>query len=646
MGWDREKSRQLYRIANWSEGYFDINASGRLECRPDKTGTAIDLYALAQELKHRGINPPVLVRFEDLLKHRVEHLQQAFAAAMQAHRYQGSYLPVYPIKVNQQRAVVQSLVGHHRADIGLECGSKPELIICLAESAESGVIVCNGYKDREYIRLALLAGSLGHKVYIVIEKLDELELIHHESTALGITPLLGVRVRLASLGEGNWQNTGGEKSKFGLAAGELITLMQRLNHYDLLDNLQLLHYHMGSQIASLEHFRRGVREASQMILELEKHGVTIHTLDVGGGLAVDYEGTADKGYFSMNYKLQDYAEVIVASVKQVFDAAGKPEPDLITEAGRAMTAHHCALLVEVINTENRPDPESGLDDYELTPLHRALQQCVTGMTLENSERLLAEAEQLMDDILSAFSLGQIDLQQRAAADRLYLQVCHRAYGLVQQMRNIKHDTYNHLSELLADKYYCNFSIFQSIPDVWGIGQVFPIVPLHRLNEKPQRRALIKDLTCDSDGRIDRYLDAEGVDGALWLHEKQPAQEYLLGVFLVGAYQEILGDMHNLFGDTHCVDIELQADGQAGITNIEWGDKVEDVLNIIHYDTAMIKQKLAAKLEQAAADEDTGKQVRNALYASLEGYTYLLQLPQAEAQQPSGPDDLQRQKTSA
>ncbi len=633
MAWDIEKSKRLYRIANWSEGYFDISAAGHLECRPDNSGAAIDLYALAQELKQQGVNPPVLLRFEDVLKHRVESLHQAFASAIQKHSYQGGYQPVYPVKVNQQRVVVQSLIGRNHCGIGLECGTKPELIICIAESAENGIIVCNGYKDREYIRLALLAGRLGYKVYIVIEKADELELIHRESTELGLAPLLGVRVRLASLGEGNWQNTGGEKSKFGLTANELIMLMQRLADYELLGSLKLLHYHMGSQIASLEHFRRGVREACRMILELKKHGADIRTLDVGGGLAVDYEGAADKSYFSMNYSLQEYADTIVGSVRRIFAEAGATEPDLITEAGRAMTAHHSAMLIEVINTENRPDPGRGLEEYpaehKATPLHRGLQQCITNMTIDNCERQLAEAEQLMDDMLSAFALGQIDLYQRAAADRLYLQVCNKAYGLVQQMRNIKHDTYNHLSEILADKYYCNFSIFQSIPDVWGIGQVFPIVPLHRLHEKPGHRALIKDLTCDSDGRIDRYMDAEGVDGAIWLHDKKPAEEYLLGVFLIGAYQEILGDMHNLFGDTHSVDIELQPDGRYRIINIEWGDRVADVLNIIHYDTELIKQKFSARLENSAVDENSRQQIRRALYASLEGYTYLLQLPPAE-----------------
>ncbi len=645
MRWSTEKARQLYRIENWSEGYFDVNEQGRLVCCAtplaadtgiEKPRAEIDLYALTHQLRGAGLHLPVLVRFGHILKDRVHRLYEAFNEAINQHDYQGSYTAVYPIKVNQQASVVKHLLSAPAGRVGLEAGSKPELMACIAVADEGRaltsvdeprVIICNGYKDSEYVRLALMAQMLGHCVYLVIEKPSELELVVAQARQFGIEPRLGVRVRLSSIGEGNWQNSGGEKSKFGLSATAILELVTRLNELGWLPHLKLLHFHMGSQIANLEDFDQGVQEAMRFMIELTRRGADFECLDVGGGLAVDYDGTTSKSYFSMNYGLREYAATLIKKIKALCVKESLREPNIITEAGRAMTAHHGVLITEVIDHETKPELVESVDLAQDSSLHRAFKQTLDELTEVNAIEQLRRADELMRDVLNAFAIGQFSLEQRARAEHLYYQICRRVFALLSLNPRNEREAFQHLSVILADNYFCNFSIFQSTPDVWGIDQVFPIVPLHRLDVAPTRRGLVKDLTCDSDGRIDEYVDGEGIGCTLALPDYRPGEELVLGIFLVGAYQEILGDMHNLFGDTHSVDVQLLPNGEYEFTNIERGDTVTNVLDIVHYNADRMIESYDRQINRAALNRELKETVRMQFLASLRSYTYLKAKPQ-------------------
>lgn len=622
--WTLDAARAVYNLPHWSDGYFDANGQGHMVARPrrDPGRGEIDLRQLVDELHRADLTLPVLVRFNDIVRDRVDTLCGAFAEAMARHDYSGGYTAVYPIKVNQQRSVVEALYRHGGERVGLEAGSKPELMAVLALSnPDGGIIVCNGYKDREYIRLALIGRRLGHRIHIVIEKLSELALTLEEADKLGIEPLLGVRVRPASIGTGKWQNSGGEKSKFGLTAAGVLTVVQKLRAAGKLDALQLLHLHLGSQIPNIRDIQRAMREVARYYIELRRMGAPLACVDVGGGLGIDYEGTRSRSFCSMNYSVSEYANNIVAAMAEVCAAHKLPEPRLITEAGRAMTAHHAVLITSVIDVSQVAEGDDcpGDDDHPvLHSLWLALQEADTRPTLE----LYHDALHWRSEAQELFSHGVLALELRAHAERLYFALCTRLKSRLTPGQRSHRDALDDLNERLADRYFTNFSLFQSVPDAWAIDQIFPVIPLQRLDEPPTRRGVIEDITCDSDGCIKHYVDSEGVDTTLPLHEVREGEPYLLGIFLVGAYQEILGDMHNLFGDTCSVNVELDGNGGYRLTEAMQGDTASDLLRYVHFDPQELLARYRQQIAGAALAEPTARQFLTELEAGLTGYTYL------------------------
>jgi len=601
--WSIERSKQLYAIQQWGDGYFSINPKGHVSVRPRRDcDVDIDLFDIAQALQQQGMNLPVLVRFTDILCDRIARLQQAFDQARIAHDYRGHYTPVYPIKVNQQGNVVERIVSAEHN--GLEAGSKPELLAILGLAKSGGTIVCNGYKDRLYIRMALMGQLMGLSVFIVIEKPSELELILEESAKLGVKPLMGLRVRLSTISAGKWQNSGGEKSKFGLHANEVLQLLARLRQVDMLDCLQLMHFHMGSQIANIHDIKFALKEAGQFYRQLRELGANITTVDAGGGLGVDYDGSGSRRECSINYSMREYADNIVRAFADASRAHGLPQPNIITESGRAMTAHHAVLITNVTEVE-RLQAEGPMDTMALGNVSEAY---------HNAQFDMAEAR-------ASFVQGDMGLEALADAEKRYVAVCQRIQAQLDPDNHQQREILQELDEKLADKVFCNFSLFQSMPDIWGIEQIFPIMPVHRLDEQPQRRAVLQDLTCDSDGRIDQYVDRQNISNTLPLHAIADDEDYLIGFFMVGAYQEILGDMHNLFGDTHSINIELTDDGYRFGEFME-GEDVSELLDYVHIDTAMLKNAYRAKLAAAVLSADQKQAFEQELIAGLNAYTYL------------------------
>ncbi len=622
--WTLDRARAAYGIRGWSEGYFDLNDRGELVARPrrDAGGPGIALVDVANAARAQGLSLPVLVRFADILRDRVDTLVNAFTDAMAVDGYQGRYTAVYPIKVNQQRSVVEQILAHGDDRVGLEAGSKPELMAVLALSRPGGVVVCNGYKDREYIRLALIGRRLGHRVYIVVEKMSELDLVMEEAARLNVAPLLGVRVRLASIGAGKWQNTGGEKSKFGLSATQVLEVVERLRSAGRIDALQLLHFHLGSQIANIRDIQAGIREAARFYSEMHAMGVAIQVVDVGGGLGVDYEGSRSRSECSMNYSVSEYAHNVVHILSEVCADHGLPCPDVISESGRALTAHHAVLVANVTDVEYAPDGAAvavpGEDEPAvLHDLWGALQSLPARSAIEAYH----DAVHAVGEAQSMYTLGLLSLEQRARAERLYSAVCRRVRDLLDPKVRAHREVLDELNDKLADKYFLNFSVFQSVPDVWGIDQVFPIVPLHRLAEPPDRRGVIQDLTCDSDGRIDHYVGRDGVESTLPLHAWQSGDDYLLGFFMVGAYQEILGDMHNLFGDTDSVNVVLDGDGYR-LESTHRGDTVDGLLRYVSFTPEVLLDAYRSKVAQADLSEPERTLFMDTLADGLTGYTYL------------------------
>ncbi len=628
--WTIEQAQEAYSIAHWSGGYFAAGPHGHLLARPDRnlSRPGIDCYELAQQLHAAGLTLPVLVRFVDILRDRVDTLHNAFQRARAEDDYRGGYTAVYPIKVNQQRSVVEEILRHGGRRVGLEAGSKPELMAVLALSdAEGGTVICNGYKDREYIRLALIGLRLGLRMFIVVEKLSELELIIEESRAMGIAPLLGARVRLASVGAGKWQNTGGEKAKFGLSAGQLLQMVQRLTQEGMLDALQMIHFHMGSQVANIRDIQRSMRECARYYAELRGMDADIRYVDVGGGLGVDYEGSRSRHDCSMNYSVQEYANDVVHALWEVCEAQGLPHPHIITESGRALTAHHAVLITNVIDYECAPDPDEPASLADGEPLIvRNLWQTYAELQTTAAARSLIEAYHdavhWLSEAHDMFQHGVLTLEQRARIEALYFSICRLIRARLHSNVRAHREVLDELNEKLADKYFCNFSLFQSMPDAWGIDQVFPVVPLHRLDEEPTQRAVLQDLTCDSDGRIERYVNYDSLEPSLLVHPRRNGESYLLGIFMVGAYQEILGDLHNLFGDTDSVNVELEADGGYRLSAPQHGDTVESVLHYVNFDTARLRSAYQDKIRAAALDAGERERYLEALSAGLGGYTYL------------------------
>ena len=624
--WSLDLARKTYSIPRWADGYFDVDADGRMTVRPEGAdGPSAALSAIVDHARASGAKLPLLLRFPQILGGRLAKLQAAFAQAQQDWDYTGGYTAVYPIKVNQHAGVAGTLASHAGEGFGLEAGSKPELMAVLALSRPGGLIVCNGYKDREYIRLALIGRKLGLQTFIVVEKPSELSLVMEEAKALGVTPGLGVRMRLASLGAGKWQNSGGDKAKFGLSPRQVLDLWKTLRDAGMSDCLGLLHFHMGSQISNVRDIANGMREATRYFVELSKLGAKITHVDVGGGLGVDYEGTRSRSYCSINYGVHQYASSIVQPVAEACAEHGIAQPRLVTECGRAMTAHHAVLIANVSEVEQAPEGRvPPAHDDEATVI-RHLREIHAELDQRPAVELFHEAQHHHSEGLALYALGQIDLTARARLDDLFYAIAHAVRARLTYDEKSHRDLLDELNERLVDKYFVNFSLFESMPDVWAIDQVFPIVPIERLDERPDRRGVIADLTCDSDGKIDTYVENEDLDTSLPLHAPRPGERYRIGFFLVGAYQEILGDIHNLFGDTDVVEARVEAVGFK-LSQQRRGDTTDVMLDYVGYKLDDLRRIYKAKVGAVDLSKSEAAKLNAALENGLTAYTYLSDEP--------------------
>ena len=625
--WSPDQARKAYSIPHWSEGYFDVDGAGRVVVRPlGGSGPAIPLPDAVDAARADGAKLPLLLRFPEILGDRLRRLQGAFAEAMAEWEYAGGYTAVYPIKVNQHAAVAGTLASNGSDGFGLEAGSKPELMAVLALSRPGGVIVCNGYKDREYIRLALIGRKLGLQTFIVVEKPSELSLVMEEAKALGIRPGLGVRMRLASIGAGKWQNSGGDKAKFGLSPRQLLDLWKRLRDSGMGDCLELLHFHMGSQISNVRDIANGMREAVRYFVELSRLGAKVRYMDVGGGLGIDYEGTRSRSYNSINYGVKQYALNIVQPLAEACAEHDLPAPRIVTECGRAMTAHHAVLVANVSEVERAPEgrvPDAHDDEPAVI---RHLREIHGELDDRPAVELFHEAVHFHNEGLAAYALGQIDLVHRARLDDLFYAIANAVRARLSPSEKRHQAVLDELSQRLVDKYFVNFSVFESMPDVWAIDQVFPVVPIERLDEAPSRRGVIADLTCDSDGRIDTYVGNEGLDTSMPLHPLRPGEGYRLGFFLIGAYQEILGDIHNLFGDTDAIEVHLDGNGGHVIAQQRRGDTNDVMLDYVGYKLEDLRAEYKAKVAAAGLPAAESARMDAALEAGLTAYTYLDDAP--------------------
>ncbi len=642
--WTIEDSERLYRIQDWGDPYFSINAAGHITVSPrgDRGGT-LDLYELVQSLKARNLDLPLLIRFSDILEDRIERLNACFAQAIARYGYGGRYQGVFPVKCNQQRHLVQDIVRFGKGyQFGLEAGSKPELMIALAMLDTPGaLLLCNGYKDREYIETAILARRLGHQSIIVIEQLEEVDVVIEESQQLQISPVLGIRAKLSVSGEGRWQATTGDRAKFGLTVPDILTALERLEKAGMLDCLQLLHFHIGSQISSISVIKDALREASQIYVELAKLGAAMGYLDVGGGLAVDYDGSKTNFHASKNYTMQNYANDVVAEVKEACDEAGVAPPTLVSESGRAIASHQSVLVFDVLGVSQPPEPKDAVGpDAGAHLILRNLHETYRLICEQNYQEAYHDAVQFKQEALSLFNFGYLSLAERAMAERLYWACCHKVRHIAQQQDDVPDDLAN-LEASMAAIYYINLSIFQSAPDSWAIEQLFPILPIHRLDEEPTHRGILADLTCDSDGRIERFIERRNAKSVLELHPLEPVagsdpsgraglgglkhRPYYLSLFLGGAYQEIMGSLHNLFGDTNTVHVNLTPSGY-GVTHLVKGDATADVLSYVQYSAEDLLEKIRLRSETALQNGDITLQESRKLlqnYAqSLSRYTYL------------------------
>jgi len=615
---------EAYNIPQWSGGYFRAGADGRLLAAPNRRGgTAIALQEVVHAAQAAGLGLPLLVRFTDILHDRVRHLCAAFDRARASDGYRGGFTAVYPIKVNQQRRVVEGILAGLPGRVGLEAGSKPELMAVLAVAPDDSTVICNGYKDREYVRLALRARQLGIDARLVMEKRSEVELIVDEARRLGSTPSLGLRVRLASLGEGKWQNTGGEKSKFGLSAAQALAVVERLRECGLLPGLDLLHFHLGSQIPNIADIQRGMREAARYYVELRRLGAPVAFVDVGGGLGVDYEGTRSRSFCSINYTLEEYAHNVVHVLAETCSEYGLEHPHLITEAGRAMTAHHAVLLADVIDVESVADgqPPSGYPGVDAPVVLRDLWEGLESAAVRSPLEICHDAAHWLAEARSQYLHGVLGLAERAEAERLYHATCLAVRSRLDPQVRAHREVLDELDERLADKLFVNLSLFQSMPDIWAIDQIFPILPLHHLDRPLQRRAVVQDLTCDSDGAVHHYVGRDGIESTLALPAADPEQPLLLGMFLVGAYQEILGDMHNLFGDTDSVNVEL--DGESWrLSDPQNGDSIESVLGHVRFAERELLQAYRRRVAASGLPAAVRAECLRELEAGLQGSTYL------------------------
>jgi len=612
--WSVQDAAELYEVARWGHGYFSVNGAGHVQVHPTKDpAQAIDLKELIDRLQLRGISLPVLVRFTDILRHRLGEIHSAFQAAIAQNNYQGAYSCVYPIKVNQQRQVVEEVLDFGRPyKFGLEAGSKPELLAVVAIADNDTPIICNGFKDAEFIETAMLALKIGRNIIPVVEKYTELGLILEAAEKLGVRPQIGVRVKLAARGSGRWQSSGGFRSKFGLTVTEIMRGLEELKSRGMQDCLKLLHFHLGSQIPDIRFIKAGLQEIARFYVEMRQ-------------LGVDYDGSQTNFESSMNYTLEEYANDVVYHIQSVCDEAGVKHPTIVSESGRAIVAYHSVLVFNVLGVSGFGDekvPTTANPDWE-QPLIDLI-ETYNNVTARNALEAFHDAQQALDMALSLFSGGYLTLEQRSMAENLFWAICTKLQRIAQTMAEVPEDLQN-LDEQLSDTYFCNFSLFQSIPDSWAIKQLFPVMPIHRLGEKPLKHAVLGDITCDSDGKLDRFVDRRDVKKTLPLHTVN-GEPYYMGVFLVGAYQEILGDLHNLLGDTHAVHVSLDANGDARLDTLIKGDTVREVLDYVEFDAEMLLGKLRTDVETAVREgrvdyEGAGRLLR--FYEDgLHGYTYL------------------------
>lgn len=625
--WTIEDSEDLYRIRGWGEPYFSINAAGHVTVSPKgDRGGSLDLFELVTALKLRNLSLPILVRFSDILEDRIERLNACFSQAIARYNYDGEYHGVFPVKCNQQRHLLEALVRFGKPhQFGLEAGSKPELMIALATLDTPGaLLICNGYKDREYVETATLARRLGKTPIIVLEQVEEVDLVIEAKRSLGIEPILGIRAKLSAKGEGRWGTSAGDRAKFGLTIPEIIHAVNRLREAEMLDCLQLLHYHIGSQISSIAVIKDAIREASQIYVELAKLGAGMKYLDVGGGLGVDYDGSKTNFYASKNYNMQNYANDIVAEVKEACEENSLPMPTLISESGRAIASHQSVLVFDVLSTsEVATEPPEPLREKEHLII-RNLYETYQSIRVENYQEMYHDATQFKDEAISLFTFGYVSLTERARAEQLYWACCQKILAIVREQDYVPDDLED-LEKIMASIYYINLSVFQSAPDSWAIDQLFPIMPIHRLDEEPTRRGTLADLTCDSDGKIDQFIDLRDVKSVLELHPLKPGAPYYLGMFLNGAYQEIMGNLHNLFGDTNAVHIQLTPKGYK-IEHVVKGDTMTEVLGYVQYDSEDLIENIRRQAEQALNEHNITLQESQLLLQnyerSLSRYTYL------------------------
>ncbi len=626
--WRIDDSAELYNISGWGLKYFSINDKGHVQVTPREGCASVDIKEVIDELKLRDVSAPVLLRFPDILDNRIQKISACFKKAADEYDYNGQNFVVYPIKVNQMRQVVEEIVSHgNKYNIGLEAGSKPELHAVLAVNPQSNsIIVCNGYKDEDYVELALLAQKMGRRIYLVVEKLNELKLIADVARRLNISPNIGIRIKLSSSGSGKWEESGGDVSKFGLNSSELLDALSFLEKNDMQQCLKLIHFHIGSQITKIRRIKNALREAMQFYVQLSKMGFMIEFVDIGGGLGVDYDGTrSSMGENSMNYSIQEYVNDSVSALVDVCTKNNLPHPNIITESGRSLTAHHSVLVIEVLETTQLPiwnDNEVIDDDaHELAKELYNIWDRINATTLFEDWH---DALQIREEALELFSLGLLDLRTRAQIEKLFWSVARDVYEITKSMKHPPEEL-RKVDRMLPEKYFCNFSLFQSLPDSWAIDQLFPIMPIQRLDEKPTKRCTIQDITCDSDGKINRFVSPQGMSYSLPIHTFRQNDKYYIGVFLVGAYQEILGDLHNLFGDTSAVHISVDKDSYE-IEQIIDGEPVADVLDYVEYSPKKLVRKLetwvSAKMKQGVISPEEGRQFLNNYKSGLYGITYL------------------------
>ena len=627
--WSIAEAAELYDVASWGKGYFSVGANGHVWVHPDKDPSrAIDLKELVDNLQLRGISLPILIRFGEILKHRLGEIYQAFQNAITEHNYKSTYCCVYPIKVNQQRQVVEEVFEYGRPyKFGLEAGSKPELLAVLAIADNDTPIVCNGFKDDEYIEMAMLAKKIGRQIIPVVEKYTELDLILKHSARIGVRPVIGLRIKLASRGSGRWKSSGGYRSKFGLTVTEALRALEQLKAHGMEDCLQLLHFHLGSQITNIRQIKGAVIEAARAYVEMRRAGAGLNYLDVGGGLGIDYDGSQTDFESSVNYTLQEYANDIVYHIQSVCDEAEVPHPIIVSESGRAVVAYHSVLVFNVLGVTGFGEEETlpEFNDEVEQPL-LDLKDTLKGLSSKNLLESFHDAQQSLDSALNLFSLGYLPLQQRSWAESIYWVICRRIQKLAKELDESPEELEG-LNSLLSDTYFCNFSLFQSMPDSWAVKQLFPIMPIHRLGEEPFHHGILGDISCDSDGKVDQFIDRRDVKKTLPLHSFN-GEPYILASFLVGAYQEILGDLHNLFGDTNAVHVQLDGNGAVVIDALIRGDTVREVLDYVQFKSTTLFEQFRRDVELAVREGRIGYEESGLLLRfyedGLNGYTYLEQ----------------------